>query len=60
MAEQVKSEERGTITTSEYTNRKGVQRVGVQMSRADAEALATGNKAVIDAVRSQIRMLLAS
>lgn len=60
MAENVKSQERGTMTTSEYTNRKGVQRVSVQMSRSDAEAIASGDKAVLETVRNQVRLLLAS
>jgi hypothetical protein len=30
------------ITTSSYTNRKGAERVGLQMSAADARALANG------------------
>lgn len=59
-AEKVGKDERGTISTSEYTNRKQVRRVSIQMDAVDATKLAAGDKGTIEAIRGQVKLLLGS
>lgn len=49
----------GSIQTSSYKNRKGAERVSVVMDRSDAEKLAGGDKAIIETIRNQAKLIVA-